>query len=329
MSSFGDELEKLALMGLGAPSSMGGGRWIGRRVAATAAKAVAKPPPLPKPVLLHPSAVQEVGSKDYLHAAVRAPKGSLQRKQALQHGSRQFLNKMAAFADEVEKLGFDWGKFREGVVDEGIPLGGATIGAALGHRNPLRGAALGYAGGSAASLAREQLKPKEKRKAMPLSRKILAGSGLGYGAGGLAHAALASRAAGKAGKSIFKGHGMAQAAAEEALPAAGATLGTGIAMGTHKGKDKHAAINLSLGGSWGGGAATLKSIKAGTKATTAARATAAKAAARAAKPPKPKPAKPGKPGPLARAASSFAPAATLTAGGIGLGGLHVASTGDR
>lgn len=142
------------------------------------------------------------------------------------------------FVDELEKIAFNMQKFREGLVDEGIPLGGATLGATLGWRNPLRGAALGYAAGSAASLARERLKPKEQRKEAPLSRKILAMSGMGYGLGGLAHGGLSRLAArpgaGKALKSTFTGHGRLQSFAEEGLPALGATLGTGVAMGAHK-----------------------------------------------------------------------------------------------
>jgi hypothetical protein len=139
------------------------------------------------------------------------------------------------------KTAWDWHKFREGVEDEGIPLAGATIGAVAGKG--LRGAALGYAAGSGASLLRSKLKGEKPSKA----RKILALSGLGYGAGGITHGvlekAVVGRAASKGEKVLekarkwFPGHGAVtrrSALLEEGIPAAGAVLGTGLAYGSHK-----------------------------------------------------------------------------------------------
>lgn len=147
------------------------------------------------------------------------------------------------------KLAFNWHKFREGIVDEGIPLGGATIGAAIGHRNPLRGAALGYAAGGAASLGRSLMK-KERPST---SQALLAGGALGYGLGGLSHAGL-TRLTAKAGKglgrfpklrSAFHGHGTRLGSfVEEAMPATGATLGTGVAMGMMGSKDKKKTASI-------------------------------------------------------------------------------------
>lgn len=147
----------------------------------------------------------------------------------------------SAFSAELEKLAWDWHGFREGLADEGIPLGGATIGAALGARSGagLRGAALGYAAGGGVSLLRSKLKGEKPSAA----RKMLAAGALGYGAGGLAHGALQ-----KATKSSTKGLGknkwLRQAfhneksfkggLVEEGLPAIGATLGTATSMATDK-----------------------------------------------------------------------------------------------
>ena len=139
--------------------------------------------------------------------------------------------------DELEKIAFDWHQFKEGIRDEGIPLAGATIGAGFGG---LRGAALGYAAGGAASLAHSKLKGEEPSK----GRAMLAGGALGYGLGGLAHAGASKAFANKAAKG-FKGLAsralhtegrFAHGALEEGLPAVGAVLGTGTAMGMHKEK---------------------------------------------------------------------------------------------
>ena len=130
----------------------------------------------------------------------------------------------------LRKTSMDWHKFREGVEDEGIPLGGAAIGAAL-SKNSLRGAALGYAAGGGASLLRSKLRGEQPS----MSRKILAASALGYGAGGAAHGAL-EHVLGhnpKAAKYFTEATGRGRFVSE-ALPAAGATLGTGIALGTSK-----------------------------------------------------------------------------------------------
>lgn len=163
--------------------------------------------------------------------------------------------KVASFFDELEKIAeWDSKKFREGLIDEGIPLAGATIGARYGG---LRGAALGYAAGGTASLARSYAKGEKPS----LSRKLLAAGALGYGAGGGAHALLehASKGA-KAGKGILgkirhgfhAGKGSSpklRRTVEEALPAAGATLATGVAMGTSGGKkdkEKKAMLKMAL-----------------------------------------------------------------------------------
>lgn len=147
---------------------------------------------------------------------------------------------------ELEKAAFDRKKFKEGLWDEGIPLTGATIGAALGAKshNVLRGAALGYAVGGGASLARSYLK-KEKPS---LSRKLLAAGAFGYGAGGLGHGAIQKLTRGaRKGSFAQKWFHPAKdvptwrsAMAEEALPAAGATVATGLARGTHRGRDEDA-----------------------------------------------------------------------------------------
>jgi hypothetical protein len=168
----------------------------------------------------------------------------------------------SAFSDEFEKIAFDWHKFREGLVDEGIPLGGATIGAAIGARSGagLRGAALGYAAGGTASLARSYAKGEKPST----TRKLLAGGALGYGVGGGAHHILSKATKGAKGGLLKKMkpafhkektflHGLT----EEGLPAIGATLGTGIAMGTSGGKSKKKTANIKplYGASWapGGG----------------------------------------------------------------------------
>jgi hypothetical protein len=152
------------------------------------------------------------------------------------------MTKMAAFADELEKIAWDGKKFREGLIDEGIPLAGATIGSRYG----LRGAALGYAAGGGVSLARSYLKGEKPSH----QRKLLAAGALGYGAGGLAHHALEKATAGT-GKGILKrirpvfhppsgdiAKIRTKNMVEEALPAAGATLATGIASGTTGPKKK-------------------------------------------------------------------------------------------
>jgi hypothetical protein len=129
----------------------------------------------------------------------------------------------------LEKKSWDWGKFREGIVDEGIPLAGATVGAGMGG---LRGAALGYAAGGGLSLLRSKLKGEKPST----TRKLLAAGALGYGGGGLMHAGLAhlTRDAAKGGLAhrLFRTHGVSSRLMEEALPAAGATLATGIATGS-------------------------------------------------------------------------------------------------
>lgn len=175
----------------------------------------------------------------------------------------------ATTAAPPQKRGMNWHKFREGLMDEGIPLAGATVGAGLGG---LRGAALGYAAGGLASIARSKMKGEDPS----LSRKLLAGSALGYGLGGLAHWGLEhftkgmaeARPSGMAAKMFHapgKGTFLSRAT-EEALPAAGATLATGIAMGTHKekrapapmvpGKGKHASagVNTFVNETFKGGA---------------------------------------------------------------------------
>lgn len=157
---------------------------------------------------------------------------------------------LASFSDELKKIAeWDSKKFREGLVDEGIPLAGATIGARYGG---LRGAALGYAGGGAASMARSYIKGEKPS----MSRKLLAAGALGYGAGGGTHALLEHATKGaKSGKGLLGKirHAFHPPAGttthlsrtvEEALPAAGATLATGIAMGTtgKKAKEKQAML---------------------------------------------------------------------------------------
>lgn len=164
----------------------------------------------------------------------------------------------AGFVDELEKIAFDWKKFREGVRDEGIPLSGATMGAALGAiakakkfpLTPLTGAALGYAFGSGASLAHAKMTGKKPS----LSRKLLALSGLGYGLGSLSHGGIKTLSKGmkpgsfktlfhgtggmRVGKSSTVARGL-EALGEEGLPALGATLGAGYALGSHRGRGGH------------------------------------------------------------------------------------------
>jgi hypothetical protein len=146
-----------------------------------------------------------------------------------------------------EKDAWSWEGFKEGLADEGIPLSGAVLGAAIGTplHHPLAGAALGYSLGSGASLLRSKLKGEEPSTA----RRVLAMSGLGYGLGGLAHLGLSALAKRKASSSLFRrlfdesvphgklvsfGRGMI----EEGLPALGATTATGIALATDKSRKK-------------------------------------------------------------------------------------------
>jgi len=139
---------------------------------------------------------------------------------------------LRAFVDELEKIAWDWKGFKEGIVDEGIPLGGATIGATLGHAKPLRGAALGYAAGGALSLMRGKGKKKTAEEPSD-ARRVLGASAMGYGAGAGAHLGLSRIAK-------FRPHlhakGWKGALLEEGLPAIGATLATGVAMATRKKK---------------------------------------------------------------------------------------------
>ncbi len=135
----------------------------------------------------------------------------------------------------AEKIGFNRERFKEGLWDEGVPLAGATIGAGLGG---LRGAALGYAAGGGASLARSYMRGEKPS----MSRKLLAAGALGYGAGGGLHAGIEHMTSGaKPGsfrqKWFHPGAGTStwrSRLAEEALPAAGATVATGLAKGYHK-----------------------------------------------------------------------------------------------
>lgn len=156
----------------------------------------------------------------------------------------------SAFKQELEKLSkMDWHKFREGLVDEGIPLTGATLGAAIGGKygKGLTGAALGYAAGGGASLLRSKLKGETPSA----SRAMLAGGALGYGLGGLGHAGLSAafKNSRKAGAMGAIGRGLHQegrflhGALEEGLPAIGATLGTATAMGMHKDKPEPQTAN--------------------------------------------------------------------------------------
>jgi hypothetical protein len=131
-----------------------------------------------------------------------------------------------------QKMAFSWQGFKDGIEEEGIPLSGAVLGAGLGWRNPLRGAALGYLGGSAASVGKALATGEEVTPA----RALLAASGAGYGLGALGHMGLQKFApnAAIAGRKLFQGHGPIQSGLEELLPATGATLGAGLASGlTH------------------------------------------------------------------------------------------------
>lgn len=150
---------------------------------------------------------------------------------------------LTAFSDEIEKVAWDWSGFRSGVLDEGIPLSGAAIGAGLGG---LPGAALGYAAGSGLSVARSYAKGEKPSAA----RKMLAAGGLGFGLGGLAHYGLKGATAKAVGTGVLSKmrpffHEAANApkkvwnkvhAVEEFLPATGATLATGASMATDKKK---------------------------------------------------------------------------------------------
>ena len=141
----------------------------------------------------------------------------------------------AAVHEMFPKLAtWSWKGFKEGLQDEGIPLAGATIGAGFGG---LRGAALGYAAGGAASMLRSKLRGEQPS----MGRKLLAASALGYGAGGLMHGGItgaAKRFGGQGAKALFPSHGMPESfksrLLEEALPAAGATLATGYTMAKHQ-----------------------------------------------------------------------------------------------
>lgn len=160
-----------------------------------------------------------------------------------------------------EKTAWSWEGFKEGVKDEGIPLSGAIVGAALGHRNPLRGAALGYLGGSAASVGSSLAQGKE----ITPGQALLAASGAGYGLGALGHMAGAKYLpnAAIAGRKLFQGHGMLQSGIEEAMPAVGATLGAGVGSAlTHK-KEKAAPIVSKLADfqEWDDGSEILKRAK--------------------------------------------------------------------
>lgn len=149
----------------------------------------------------------------------------------------------------ILKQAWDSKKFREGLADEGIPLAGATLGAGIGamYKNGLTGAALGYAAGGGASILRSKLRGEKPSE----SRRFLAAGALGYGAGGLTHAGIsglahnakpgAFRTALREGAAVTKRGKFLHGALEEGVPAIGATLGTGIAMGTQK-KEKQAQI---------------------------------------------------------------------------------------
>lgn len=154
------------------------------------------------------------------------------------------LPQVRSLRDELTKVAFDRKKFREGLIDEGIPLGGAVIGAGLGTRlgggqGGLRGAALGYAAGGGASLLRSKMRGEKPS----MGRKLLAAGALGYGTGGLAHwgaekatAGMAARnPSGMAARFFHPAKpGFLSGAMEEAMPAAGATLATGVAYGMHR-----------------------------------------------------------------------------------------------
>jgi len=135
-----------------------------------------------------------------------------------------------AILSEFPKLAWDWSQFREGLADEGVPLGGAAIGATL-SKNSLRGAALGYAAGGGLSLLRSKLKGEKPS----LARKLLAASALGYGAGGGLHAVTEHMLKNKAGVAPWFTEATKRGRfLSEALPAAGATLATGLAMGSYR-----------------------------------------------------------------------------------------------
>jgi hypothetical protein len=149
----------------------------------------------------------------------------------------------ARVANRLEKVA-DWTGFKEGLKDEGIPLAGATLGAGVGEafHQPLIGGALGYAAGSGASALRAKLKKDPPSEA----RNVLAASGAGYGAGGLAHVGLGKILGKRPGiaQAIFHGEVPAGARfinmpgralalkgiAGEGLPALGAIIGTGLMM---------------------------------------------------------------------------------------------------
>jgi hypothetical protein len=138
----------------------------------------------------------------------------------------------------LEKQAFDWHSAKEGLIDEGIPLTGASIGAHIAKPGKgLRGAALGYALGGGASIARSYLKGEKPSK----TRRILAAGALGYGAGGGLHAIgetlTKAHPASAAGK-MFHGNTRLVQGMEETIPAIGATLGTGIGAGLGSKKNK-------------------------------------------------------------------------------------------
>lgn len=134
----------------------------------------------------------------------------------------------------LQKLAWSWEGFKEGVRDEGIPLGGAVLGAGLGsiYGKGLTGAALGYAAGGGASILRSKLRGEQ----VSPEQKVLAMSALGYGAGGLLHAGIAKKfptgAFGEVEKHLPWKTNLVRGLTEEGLPALGAVLGTGAAMAT-------------------------------------------------------------------------------------------------
>ena len=141
----------------------------------------------------------------------------------------------ASYSTLLKHASWSWKGFKEGLVDEGIPLAGATVGAGVGG---LRGAALGYAVGGGASMLRSKLRGEEPS----MGRKLLAASALGYGVGGLAHGGLekmthGARRGSFAQKAFHPGNAKGTFGSrlmEEALPAAGATLATGYTVAKSK-----------------------------------------------------------------------------------------------
>lgn len=155
--------------------------------------------------------------------------------------------KESGFKFKEKRATWSWKGFKEGFADEGVPIGGATIGAGFGamHGKALTGAALGYAAGSGVSILRSKLRGEKPST----SRKVLALSGLGYGMGGMTHAGLGSLAGriAKPGSRMLNtfGHHVDEHAlsrggkflrgfAEEGIPAIGAATGAGAAMATQR-----------------------------------------------------------------------------------------------